>query len=270
MYRDDRCPTTSVSWHQALPKLSPKHPPSRSVRLQRAQPWTVIIPLFIGSARKGVPEAAPSVLCTNVQANSTKATMRWSLRFALSASILVILILFLLKNKLEDFWDQYDVTSYIGASWQNTFQHGTVENIPTFSGQHGDKVIIMAKLEKENTDWVAKELPEYASTILTPNPSSALTNSQLASSNLHREPHPQHHNNSPHNPPKQRPRSNGLPLLHNRQLRLPPHNPNIPPPPPLRLPLSLAHRCPPSRQRRCSPRPQDHFRTEKWICKFAL
>ena len=87
--------------------------------------------------------------------------MRWAFRFALSASLLAIIILLFLKNHLEDLWDQYDVTSYIGASWKNTFQHGTVENIPTLSGQPGDKVIIMAKLEKENTDWVAEELPEY-------------------------------------------------------------------------------------------------------------
>lgn len=94
--------------------------------------------------------------------------MRWALRFALSASVLAFLLLVLLKNHLEDLWDQYDVTSYIGASWKNTFKHGTVQNIPTFNGQPGDKVIIMATLEKENTDWVAEGLPEYASSPSTP------------------------------------------------------------------------------------------------------
>ncbi|KAK4692954.1 hypothetical protein P7C71_g4349, partial [Lecanoromycetidae sp. Uapishka_2] len=88
--------------------------------------------------------------------------MRWALRFAVSTSILSIILLLLLKNHLEDLWDQYSVGTYIATSWDNTLQHDTVENIPTFRGQPGDQVIIMAKLEKENTDWVSEQLPEYA------------------------------------------------------------------------------------------------------------
>lgn len=87
--------------------------------------------------------------------------MRWVLRFAVSASLLLLLLLLLLKNHLEDLWDQYSVGTYIATSWGNTFQHGTVENIPALRGEAGDKVIIMAKLEKENTDWVSDGLPEY-------------------------------------------------------------------------------------------------------------
>ncbi|KAL2051011.1 hypothetical protein ABVK25_008757 [Lepraria finkii] len=101
--------------------------------------------------------------------------MRWALRFALSASVLAFLLLVLLKNHLEDLWDQYDVTSYIGASWKNTFKHGTVQNIPAFNGQPGDKVIIMATLEKENTDWVAEGLPDWQAAIYTVNPTHNLT-----------------------------------------------------------------------------------------------
>jgi hypothetical protein len=87
--------------------------------------------------------------------------MRWSLRFAVSASLLLIILLVLLKNHLEDIWDQYSVGTYIATSWKKTFQHGIVENIPAFRAEPGDKVIIMAKLEKENTDWVFDGLPEY-------------------------------------------------------------------------------------------------------------
>ena len=87
--------------------------------------------------------------------------MRLALRFALSASIILIILLLIIKIKLEDIWDQYGVSTYIAHSWKNTFQHGPVQNIPTFGGEVGDKVVIMAKTEKENTDWVAQHLPEY-------------------------------------------------------------------------------------------------------------
>ena len=88
--------------------------------------------------------------------------MRLALRFALSASIFLIIVLLIVKIKLEDIWDQYGVSTYIAHSWKNTFQHGPVQNIPVFGGEASDKVVIMAKTEKENTDWVAENLPEYA------------------------------------------------------------------------------------------------------------
>ena len=87
--------------------------------------------------------------------------MRWSLRLILSAFFLVSIPLFLVTRHFADIWDQYSISSYIAASWQNTFRFGNVEDIPAFDGKPGDKVIIMAKLEKENTDWVTEELPEY-------------------------------------------------------------------------------------------------------------
>lgn len=86
--------------------------------------------------------------------------MRWSLRFALSASVLLIILLLLLKNHLEDLWDQYNVGSYISHSWKTAFQYGTVDDNPAFRGEPGDKIIVMAKLEKENTAWVTEHLPE--------------------------------------------------------------------------------------------------------------
>lgn len=88
--------------------------------------------------------------------------MRLALRFALSASVFLIILLLVVKIKLEDIWDQYGVSTYISHSWKNTFQHGPVQSIPTFGGKASDKVVIMAKTEKENTDWVAEHLPEYA------------------------------------------------------------------------------------------------------------
>ena len=92
--------------------------------------------------------------------------MRWSLRLILSAIFLLGIPLFLVTRHFADIWDQYSISSYIAASWQNTFRYGKVENIPAFDGKPGDKVIIMAKLEKENTDWVTEELPEYVASSL--------------------------------------------------------------------------------------------------------
>ena len=88
--------------------------------------------------------------------------MRWTLRLAVSASFVVIILLLLLKHHLEDLWGQYRVGMYIATSWKNSFKHGTVQDTARFQGKLGDKVIIMAKLEQEDTDWVSDELPEYA------------------------------------------------------------------------------------------------------------
>lgn len=86
--------------------------------------------------------------------------MRWITRFFLTASIVAIILLLLLKNHLQDLSDQYNVSAYIHASIQNSFHHGTLDYHAPFAGEAGDKIIIMAKLEKENTDWVAANLPE--------------------------------------------------------------------------------------------------------------
>lgn len=88
--------------------------------------------------------------------------MRWTLRFALTASILLVLLLLLLKRHLEDLWDQYNVPAYLRSSLKSSFRHGSLEYPPPIPGKTGDKIIVMAKLEKEDTDWVVKNLPECA------------------------------------------------------------------------------------------------------------
>lgn len=99
--------------------------------------------------------------------------MRLALRFALTASIISIILLLIVKIKLEDVWDQYGVSQYLAHSWKNTFQHGPVQNIPAIGVEAGDKVVIMAKTEKENTDWVIEHLPDWQAAIYTVNPSSS-------------------------------------------------------------------------------------------------
>ena len=86
--------------------------------------------------------------------------MRWILRFFVAASLVAILLLLLLKNHLQDLSDQYNVNAYIHASLQNSFHYGTLEYHVSVAGKVGDKVVIMAKLERENTEWVAANLPE--------------------------------------------------------------------------------------------------------------
>ena len=87
--------------------------------------------------------------------------MRWSLRFALSASALAAILLVLLKGKIEDIWDQYSVGDYIQSSWNNELGYEKAHSSPAQASDVGDKVIIMAKLEKEDTDWVGQHLSEY-------------------------------------------------------------------------------------------------------------
>lgn len=105
--------------------------------------------------------------------------MRLALRFALSASVFLIILLLIVKIKLEDIWDQYGVSTYIAHSWKNTFQHGPVQSIPTLGGEGSDKVVIMAKTEKENTDWVTENLPDWQAAIYTVNPSPNTTDTTL-------------------------------------------------------------------------------------------
>lgn len=197
--------------------------------------------------------------------------MRWTVRFALTASIASIILLLVLKQHLEDLWDQYNVPAYLRSSFRNSFRHGELDHLAPVSGKMGDKIIVMARLERENTDWVAKNLPESA--LLSPSPPKPseiferlLTPSsflQLAACHLHRQPHIPHRSFDPH---KQRPRVNGLPQLHNRSLHLSPRHACLLALAPFRLLRSLAHRYRPPRQCSgfaCSPNP---FRASQRLC----
>lgn len=93
--------------------------------------------------------------------------MRWTVRFALTASIVSIILLLILKQHLEDLWDQYNVPAYLRSSFKNSFRHGELDHLAPVPGKMGDKIIIMARLERENTDWVAKNLPESVPFLLS-------------------------------------------------------------------------------------------------------
>jgi hypothetical protein len=83
--------------------------------------------------------------------------MRGNLRLALiCVSSLLLFSLYLLEAHLQDLCNQYRAGAYLVA-WLD--RNGTSTSIPGTT--QGDKVIVMAKLEEEPTDWVAQELPEY-------------------------------------------------------------------------------------------------------------
>ena len=87
--------------------------------------------------------------------------MRWEYRFALPAVLLVTGLFVLLYIKFSETWDQYNAPAYAWASLQNTFRGSTLDNPPAVEGKVEDKVVIMARVESEDTDWVAENLPEY-------------------------------------------------------------------------------------------------------------
>ena len=88
--------------------------------------------------------------------------MRLSCRSLIAATLIVAFVI-AVKVRLYDIWDQYNVPAYVGNSLG--FGDGTYDNVPLV-GEAGDKVVVMAKMEKENTDWVGEHLPEYTSWVL--------------------------------------------------------------------------------------------------------
>lgn len=86
--------------------------------------------------------------------------MKGGLRFAICISLLLIFSLYLLEAHLQDICNQYRAGAYL-AEWLNR-NEATQKPIPIY-GTPGDKVIVMAKLAEEHTEWVQEELPEYVS-----------------------------------------------------------------------------------------------------------
>ena len=70
---------------------------------------------------------------------------------------LIVAFLIAVKVRLYEIWDQYNVPAYVGNSLG--FGNGADYAVPIV-GEAGDKAIVMAKMEKENTDWVGAHLPE--------------------------------------------------------------------------------------------------------------
>ena len=88
--------------------------------------------------------------------------MRSASRYAIGASLILVIPLLVLVRELVDRADQYRVPAYLRATFKN-FHHGApeLELLEPVDNTVGDKVIVMARLEHEDTSWVADGLPEY-------------------------------------------------------------------------------------------------------------
>lgn len=83
--------------------------------------------------------------------------MKSGTRIALCIVSLIVFSLYLLEAHIQDICNQYRAGAYLVEWWY----HKSGSNVPAHHGTPDDKVIVMAKLEEENTDWVGEELPEY-------------------------------------------------------------------------------------------------------------
>ncbi|KAL2369542.1 hypothetical protein RJ035_006146 [Blastomyces gilchristii] len=101
--------------------------------------------------------------------------MKCSLRFAVGISCLVLVALWFLVRHFADLLDQYSGGSYLIDYFYARFDSGSLDlrkdPVRAHDVEVGDKIIVMAKLEEEDTDWVRDELPEYV-----PHPDSQITN----------------------------------------------------------------------------------------------
>ncbi|KAJ5381822.1 uncharacterized protein N7496_004250 [Penicillium cataractarum] len=111
--------------------------------------------------------------------------MKGALRFALCASLLLVFSLYLLEAHLKDICSQYRAGAYL-VDWINrngAARLATVGNVPV----PGDKVIVMARLQEEPTDWVQEELPDWQRAIYIVNPSEdARSNPQILTTPLNK------------------------------------------------------------------------------------
>ncbi|KAJ5908264.1 hypothetical protein N7495_000946 [Penicillium taxi] len=98
---------------------------------------------------------------------------RFGLRVALCATSLIVFGCYLLQAHLREICTQYRAGQYL-ADWLD--RSTTTTPRPHYNAIPEDKVIVMAKLNEENTDWVATELPDWQRAIYTVNPTQELRN----------------------------------------------------------------------------------------------
>ena len=91
----------------------------------------------------------------------TSRTLRWTIRLTFIG--IAILIFWLIRHFL-DIGRQYSAGTYFSHSAYN-FWHSLPEDerpaILTETNQKGDKIVVIGKLEAEDTAWVEEYLPEY-------------------------------------------------------------------------------------------------------------
>lgn len=103
--------------------------------------------------------------------------MRWIVRTAVAVVVALALIaLFVLDTLVRDSWHKYNVNDFVYSSVAEALHYNLDTYNPTGENT-GDKIVIMAKLEAEDTEWVAEKLPEYVPypslfSPISPNPHS--------------------------------------------------------------------------------------------------
>ncbi|GKZ17705.1 hypothetical protein AbraCBS73388_010022 [Aspergillus brasiliensis] len=100
--------------------------------------------------------------------------MRRPSRFQVCIGIFCLIPLILLGNHLEDLCDQYRAQEYI-LDWLS-FNQANQERIPSPPVRTADKVIVVAQLQNERTEWIEQELPDWQRAIYIVNPTREVAN----------------------------------------------------------------------------------------------
>lgn len=85
--------------------------------------------------------------------------MRWISLFVICSGGIFYLVITPLLLQVQDLLDQYNGYRYLASS---LLGHGSHNHQDAAAPPMGDKIIVIASLESEDTSWVAEKLPEYA------------------------------------------------------------------------------------------------------------
>ncbi|KAJ5716472.1 hypothetical protein N7493_008383 [Penicillium malachiteum] len=97
--------------------------------------------------------------------------MKGGLRVLLCIGCVLFFSLYLLEAHIQDICNQYRAGSFVWT-WIDRHIPGSRPPPPPYIGIPGDKVIVMAKLEEEYTNWVEEELPDWQRAIYIVNPTA--------------------------------------------------------------------------------------------------
>jgi hypothetical protein len=93
-----------------------------------------------------------------MKSNTLKTIVRFVLCLLAIGAVLTL-------AHFQDLGDQYGVVDYFTFAVSNVTPKRPNQQKPSGT-RPGDKVIVMAKMEHEDTSWVAEELSEYVKTAL--------------------------------------------------------------------------------------------------------
>ncbi|KAL9112769.1 MAG: hypothetical protein Q9227_003072 [Pyrenula ochraceoflavens] len=91
------------------------------------------------------------------------------LRIGLGTLLIITIFTIILWRHIADLGDQYSAGAYIRSSLERL----TLElphRQPPVGTLVGDRIIVMAKMEEDDTSWVSEELPDWQRAIYTVNP----------------------------------------------------------------------------------------------------